>query len=176
MSIQQTKFKEIADAIRAKTGSSALIKPSEFASKISSINGDTQLKSLIEGTITECIIPEGTTVLRSYAFYNCRSLTSITIPNSVTSIGNNAFSYCSILTSVTIGNRVTSIGTQALTCGSLTNKTTFTFTRTTPPTIQSNTFNASYINKIIVPAGCGDAYKAATNWSSFADYIKEAAE
>lgn len=37
MSYQQDKFTEIANAIRAKTGTTDLIKPSEFASKISEI-------------------------------------------------------------------------------------------------------------------------------------------
>lgn len=47
---------------------------------------------------------------------------------------------------------------------------------TTPPTIQSDTFYANYLNKIIVPKGTGDAYKSATNWSAYADYIEEATE
>lgn len=37
MSIQQQKFKEIADKIREKTGETELIKPSEFASKIEDV-------------------------------------------------------------------------------------------------------------------------------------------
>ena len=44
---------------------------------------------------------------------------------------------------------------------------------TTPPEISSNTFTSSKLNKIIVPVGCGEAYKSATNWSNFADYIEE---
>ena len=37
MSVQQEKFKEIADAIREKTGETGIIKPSDFASKISDV-------------------------------------------------------------------------------------------------------------------------------------------
>ena len=37
MSVQQEKFTEIADAIRAKTGETDLIKPSEFAGKVKDV-------------------------------------------------------------------------------------------------------------------------------------------
>ena len=61
------------------------------------------------------------TSIRSEAFQNCSSLTSITIGNRVTSIGTLAFSGCSSLTNITIGNRVTSIEPLAFSaCTSLT--------------------------------------------------------
>jgi hypothetical protein len=49
------------------------------------------------------------TIINSYVFYGCSSLTSIIIPNSVTIIGNEAFRSCTTLSSVTIGNSVTDI-------------------------------------------------------------------
>ncbi len=42
-------------------------------------------------------IPDSVTSIGSYAFYYCRSLTSVTIPDSVTSIGYGAFSNCNML-------------------------------------------------------------------------------
>ncbi len=50
------------------------------------------------------VIPEGVASIGSYAFHDCRKLTSITIPNSVTSIGASAFFNCGKLTSVTFAD------------------------------------------------------------------------
>ena len=49
---------------------------------------------------TSITIPNGVTVIPSYAFSYFKGLTSVTIPNSVTSIGNEAFSGCTGLTTV----------------------------------------------------------------------------
>lgn len=124
--------------------------------------------------LTSIIIPNSVTDIGGSAFYSCRGLTSIIIPNSVTSIGRYAFYHCVSLTSITIGNSITSIGGRAFeNCFSL---TSVTILATTPPTIDSDTFISSFSGTIIVPKGTGDAYKAATNWSKFADHIQEAAE
>lgn len=125
-------------------------------------------------SLTSVTIPDSVTSIGNGVFFNCRSLMSITIGSSVTSIGSEAFYYCVSLTSITIPNSVTSIKGSALWIGSSTRKATITMMPTTPPTISTSTFNTSYLNKIIVPAGTGDIYKSATNWSAFASYIQEA--
>ena len=124
--------------------------------------------------LTSITIPNSVEGIDRYAFNGCTSLTSIILPNSVRYINNAAFDNCRGLTSITISSAVTRIDGYALHIGSSTNKATITMLSTTPPTIQYDTFNASYLAKIIVPAGTGAAYKAATNWSNFADYIEEA--
>ena len=64
-----------------------------------------QRKIQINGTeVTEFTIPNSVTIIDSYAFWGCSSLTSVTIPNSVTTIGNEAFSNCSSLKSVHISD------------------------------------------------------------------------
>lgn len=125
-------------------------------------------------TLTSIIIPNSVKSIGHFAFKGSSLLTSVIISNNVTKIEDQAFNSCSKLTSITIPNSVTSIGSSALEIGSSTNKATITMLPTTPPTIQSNTFIASKLQKIIVPAGTGATYKAATNWSNFADYIEEA--
>ena len=60
-------------------------------------------------SLTSVTILDGVTSIGSYAFSMCTSLTSITIPDSVTSIGTYAFWACSSLTSITIPDSVTSI-------------------------------------------------------------------
>lgn len=196
-------FSSIANAIRSKTGKTATIKPVDMATEIESIKtgggGDNKLPQLVDGTITTVTAEDlaGVTRVRDYAFSNCSSLTSVILPDNITSmgssvffrctslisinipdgvqsIGNNAFQNCSSLISINIPANVKSIGASALQIGSETNKATITMKPTTPPSIYLSTFNASNLNKIIVPVGCGNAYKSATNWSTFADYIEEA--
>ena len=64
-------------------------------------------------SLASVTIPEGVTSIGDFAFYDCSSLASVTIPEGVTSIGNGAFSGCSNLASVTIPESVTSIGNSA---------------------------------------------------------------
>ena len=123
-------------------------------------------------SLSSITIPDGVTSIDSNAFARCSSLSSITIPGSVTSIGNNAFQTCSSLSSITIPNSVTSIGNSAFEgcCG----VRYYDFTRhTAVPTLSNtNAFNnISADCEIRVPAALADAWKAATNWSTYADHI-----
>ena len=63
--------------------------------------------------LTDLIIPESITEIKTNSFVGCSSITDLTIPNSVTTIGYSAFRGCSGLTSLTIPNSVTSIGSGA---------------------------------------------------------------
>lgn len=172
-----------ADDIRA--GKTAYVASGKVTGTIEDYDGSSEPASgkslfaqVVDRSITEVSASDlaGVSKIDDYVFYNCGNLTSVTIPNGVTSIGGKAFSDCSSLTSVTIPDSLTSIGSSSFYfCGTTTESgTTYTFLPTTPPTIQSDTFKNAKINKIIVPIGTANTYKAATNWSILADYIEEA--
>lgn len=156
-------------------------------------NGDYEL-------VTKVVIPNTISEIKGYVFKGYNGLTDLTIGNNITSIGESAFSYCTNLVSVTLSNgliniganvfdgctnlidltipeTVTNIGREALKIGGLTSslRATIRFLGTTPPTIQSNTIGG-YVKKIIVPKGCGDVYKSATNFSAKASIIEEETE
>lgn len=97
-----------------------------------------------DGSISgEVIIKDGVKVVESYAFYQCRTITSVTIHASVTTIGNYAFASCSGL------KQIKSMST-------------------TPPTIGSNTFNVQVgSGKLLVPSGCISAY---STWMAKSQY------
>ena len=123
-------------------------------------------------SLSSITIPNSVTSIDNYTFYYCYSLSSITIPDGVTSIGNNAFNSCQSLSSITIPNSVTSIGGNAF--NSCYGVRYYDFTRhTAVPTLSgTNAFNGIAADcEIRVPAALADEWKAATNWSTYADHI-----
>ena len=80
------------------------------------------LSSLIDGSIAELNIPEGTAQIKVYAFYKCKDMTKVNIPGTVKSIGGYAFYGCSSLESVVIPDSVDSLGGSVFhDCSSLVN-------------------------------------------------------
>lgn len=154
---------------------------------------DNLIKDMISGDLTSIVIPNGITKINIDAFSHCQKLTSVNIPNSVTSINNGAFESCSRLSEITIPNSVTYIGVSAFNqCTGLTNITipasvtsigdmiffmcsklsTIIVEPTTPPKLGSSAFSSNASGrKIYVPDESVDAYKAASNWSTYADDI-----
>ena len=128
-------------------------------------------------SLTSITIPDGVMSIGNNAFDSCNSLTSITIPDGVTSIGSYAFQSCYSLTSITIPDGVTSIGNNAFdSCNSLTK---YDFSQATAVPALSNVSAFQGINKIckiVVPDNLYDQWIAATNWSTYADYIYKASE
>ena len=95
------------------------------------------------------VLSEGLGAIKSTTFEQDYCLTNVTIPSTVTSIEYNAFHYCTAMKE-------------------------YHFKSTTPPNL-SGTTNLTVPEDCIiyVPQGCAEAYKAATNWATYADKIME---
>ena len=124
----------------------------------------------LNGTkVTDLVIPADITTIKSYTFYSCHTLKSITIHNNVSTIGSAAFSGCANVSTLTIGSGVTNIQYAFDATNSL---STIYCKAVTPPQLSESTFsNVATDYKIYVPTSSVDAYKAATNWSTYADKI-----
>lgn len=141
---------------------------------------DTGLKSIV--------IPDSVTSLGYATFYGCRNLINAVLGNGITVLEHGLFSVCSNLTSITIPENVATIEKNALNDMGSSNPTsssivTITMLPATPPSIVTDPYgqneslpSISKIKKIIVPLGCGDAYKAASGWSNYSSKIVEATE
>lgn len=140
-------------------------------------------------------LPKSVTVIGTYAFYNSSNLKNVTIPENVTSIGERAFQNCYALKRITIPEGVKSFGTCVLcvcynltevkVLGSVSSIATMAFqnsnsikkydftTCTAVPTL-ANTAAFTGINglcRILVPSSLYSSWIAATNWSTYANYI-----
>ena len=90
----------------------------------------------------------GTSRISNSAFRNLQNLEKIVLPPSITEIDTAFAAY--------------------------TKTKTIEISALTPPTIKDNTFlHMGELCQIVVPNGCGEAYKSATNWSVYADIIVE---
>jgi hypothetical protein len=123
-------------------------------------------------SLTSVVIPEGITSISSSTVNSCRSLKNITIPKSVTNIDEYVFYYCIVLTSIVIPEGVTSIGGYAFSgCRSLTNY--FIDCDTVPTLSNKNAFNNINASAIMwVNDSIIEQLKVATNWSTYATYMK----
>ena len=100
--------------------------------------------------ITSAVIPESATYIGDHAFQSCKSLHEAVIPGGVTRIGNTIFSECSGLCY----------------CD-------FTAFASVPTLVSTNAFtDISPDCEIRVPAALYDEWIAATNWATYASYIK----
>ena len=123
-------------------------------------------------SLASITIPNGVTSIGNYAFHYCRSIASIIIPNSVTSIGTYVFSGCYSLSSIIIPNSVTSIGTYVFSGCYGVAFYDFSNHTSVPTLANTNAFtNISADCQIRVPASLAGEWMAATNWSTYANYI-----
>ena len=132
-----------SNAFSGCTGITALTLPSKLETIASGAFQGTQLKNIT--------IPQGVTIINSSTFSNCKYLESIVIPSTIQSIGAQAFYNCMKLKIVIIGNG---------------NVMSLTALNSTDVFGGCNTSLC-----IIVPKDAYQAYKSASNWSSYASKI-----
>lgn len=116
--------------------------PREAFSRIRSVyNNETEAELPIN-----IILPQNLTKIGDYCFEGSQ-IKQINIPDTVTEIGERAFFDCIFLASITC-------------------------LAATPPALGSSAFSSDTVGFTIkVPAASVAAYKSATNWSAYADYI-----
>lgn len=149
-----------------------------YARKLASVKIPDNAISIGSSSFTNCNsleslkLPEGITSMTSSMLIACYSLKSFTIPDTATDIPNSAFSNCVSLTNIAIPGGVTSIGASAFNLCIGMAYYDFTSHTAVPTLTAANAFN--YIPgdcEIRVPAALAEEWKAATNWSTYADYI-----
>lgn len=123
------------------------------------------------GNLKRLVFPENTITKVSYDMFNTVSTEYVDIPASVTTISGRAFD--------NMQTRILVIrGGEGLTIDSAFNYATCVkylyMMSPVPPTLTSNSsIRTTYTKTIYVPAGCAEAYKTATNWTTLADKIVE---
>jgi hypothetical protein len=110
-------------------GLPALVQAADYAFSINPDNTNTVTITDYTGAGGAVVVPStidgrSVTVIGSYAFEYCTSVTSVSLPNTVTRIGDLAFCNCWNLAGATLGTNVTTLGSFAFGyCLSLTNIT-----------------------------------------------------
>lgn len=145
-------LKSIADAIRAKKGTTATIKASDFATEIEGIETNEKKIAALAGgeavDITEKDL-DGLEFIRTYAFYHSNIVT-LELPNTVKHIYGNAFYGSNKLVSVTLGENVETLEANSFYCKTLVeiyNKSSLTLT----PGKETNSQIARYAKNVYTP-------------------------
>ena len=132
--------------------------------------GNSAFSSANIGTM---ILPGNVTRVLDFAFQGVYGVNDVApvikLNEGLAVIGYSAFNGAGIAGEIEIPSTVTEIGGY---CFAYTDITTVICKPTTPPALETGAFNSETAGFTIkVPAASVAAYKAATNWSSYADYI-----
>ena len=121
--------------------------------------------------LTSVTIGSGLTSVGEYTFANCSGITNVSLTEGLTKLGYTMFVSCSKLSSVVIPKTIEYIGNDAFSyCTSLTSVTCLA---ENPPELGNSVVFYNTNNcPIYVPPQSVDAYKSATNWSTYASRIQ----
>lgn len=137
------------------------------------------INSIINGTITEFYTEESFAAAVQnasqnfgYLFNICTNLTKWAMPNNVNNLGTYCFRYCNALTYIDIGKPPKC--EPSLFYGKHLKGVSVVIRAETPPTLSGVFTATSFDNTTVfyVPKNSIDAYKSATNWSTYADCFK----
>lgn len=118
------------------------------------------------------VLPDGLTNLANAQFQNCYALTKVHLPDELTAIPSNLLYSCYALASIVIPGGVTNIGENAFYKCYGVKVYDFTHCPAVPTLSNSNAFTGIAADCVInVPVSLVDTWKAATNWSIYADQI-----
>lgn len=126
-------------------------------------------------SLSSITIPKGVTTIGDSAFEDCDALLDVTILNGVKYINSSAFSDCDSLSTVIFPDGLVSIGDWAFDCCN--EIICFDFTQLSSIPTLSSTKALGTIDflhpdcEIRVPASLAEQWKAATNWTVYADHI-----
>ena len=121
--------------------------------------------------LTSVTIGSGLTSVGEYTFANCSGITNVSLTEGLTKLGYTMFASCSKLSSVVIPKTMEYIGNDAF--GYCTSLTSVTCLAENPPELGNSVVFYNTNNcPIYVPAQSVDAYKSATNWSTYASRIQ----
>ena len=126
-------------------------------------------------SLTSFILPSGVTGVPDDLMNGNYSLERFIGHDGITSVGEYAFRQCYKLRQLEFGPNLSSIDQRAFQyCQAIPH---YVFHSTTPPSLGVDTFYAiESCTKIYVPDDSLAAYKAATNWTTYADYIYSISE
>ena len=133
------------------------------------------ISAFYQTQLSELNLPDAIDVVPNEIVQNCYQLVRVKLPNQAHTIGGYAFKNCTKLQELDIPNKMKTLLTQiANGCTSLKK---IIVRATTPPTLGANAFANNASDRLIyVPDDSLDAYKSATNWSTYADAIRPLSE
>lgn len=158
----------------SKTGTSLF-----YAAGIKTVSWPETMTNVGNSAMQQCnrlkhaIIPGKETSIGSSMFSSCGNLTSVDVQEGVISINGSAFSSSYSIASVKMPKSLESISSYAFySCYGL-GIVDFTACTSVPTLAATNAFSGIPADcEIRVPAALYDEWIAATNWSTYADYIK----